>query len=91
MQLATILKLSPLLLAVLAQAGHNCKCQDSNGQYNGFTKSCCFDQRGGDVLSDITYHDDQVHQCTSASNHLDSGAFVTCCQGHGVGGAYCWN
>lgn len=37
-------KISPLLLAALAQADHNCKCQDSNGQYSSLTQVCCNEQ-----------------------------------------------
>ncbi|GME52151.1 uncharacterized protein JN550_000465 [Neofusicoccum parvum] len=90
MHFSTII--APLFLAATAFAGHNCKCQDSNGQYNGFTQSCCSDQKGpGEWFNDVTYHGDQVHQCSSASNQIDSGAFVECCKNFGVEGAYCWD
>lgn len=45
-----------------AIAGHNCKCQDANGQYNDKTEFCCFNQ--GPALN--AYHGDQVHQVNLA-------------------------
>ncbi|KAF2670650.1 hypothetical protein BT63DRAFT_424591 [Microthyrium microscopicum] len=41
----------------------------------------------------IEYHGDQHHQCSSWDNHIDSGAFVQCCNDLGVGDghAFCWD
>ncbi|KDQ56770.1 hypothetical protein JAAARDRAFT_194733 [Jaapia argillacea MUCL 33604] len=71
-----------------ALAGHNCKCQDSNGQYNELTAECCDDQ--GEI-GGLLYYPGPNHQCTSPTNLINSGEFVTCCQSKGVGGAYCWD
>lgn len=85
MQFSTLIFTTSLLVTSVL-AGWNCKCQDSNGQYNWATESCC----ALDLSSDHAYHDNQSHQCSSRSGGLDSGAFVRCCQGYGYGGAYCW-
>ncbi|KDQ65084.1 hypothetical protein JAAARDRAFT_64869 [Jaapia argillacea MUCL 33604] len=76
------------LCASSALAGYNCKCQDSRGQYNELTRYCCEQQP-----SWITgvFFPGPNNQCVSALNHIDSGAFVQCCQGQGVGGAFCWD
>ncbi|KII92006.1 hypothetical protein PLICRDRAFT_50455 [Plicaturopsis crispa FD-325 SS-3] len=70
-----------------ALAGYNCKCQDSNGQYNDLTSSCCAAQVK--PFNDI-HGLGPNHQCVSDANAIDSGAFVQCCKDAGVGGAYCW-
>jgi len=72
-----------------ALAGHNCKCQDSRGQYDQLTVICC----GKDPKANpgIVYYGGGNHQCTSPFGAIDSGAFVKCCQNEGVGGAFCWD
>ncbi|TFK47184.1 hypothetical protein OE88DRAFT_1666501 [Heliocybe sulcata] len=87
MRTFAVFTLISALFATSALAGHNCKCQDSNGQYNALTQYCCNQQPS---ISDI-YYPGPNHQCTSPGNEINSGDFVTCCQGQGVGGAYCWD
>jgi len=75
-----------------ALAVKNCKCQDSGGQYNSLTDTCC-DYEVVNLGKDIKYPGSN-HQCWD--NHLltksvDGGKFAWCCQQLGVGGAYCWN
>ncbi|KDQ10096.1 hypothetical protein BOTBODRAFT_36526 [Botryobasidium botryosum FD-172 SS1] len=88
MRLDHIVTLTFLLSATSALAGHNCKCQDANGQYNGLTNECCGENGQGAC---IRYYPGPNNQCTSPTNCIDSGQFVQCCQRYGVGGAYCWD
>jgi len=71
-----------------ALAGHNCKCQDANGQYDDSTKLCCKEQKAS--INQFIHYPGPNHQCVSDFNSLDDGAFVICCQGTGTGGAFCW-
>ncbi|KDQ10095.1 hypothetical protein BOTBODRAFT_501291 [Botryobasidium botryosum FD-172 SS1] len=88
LSIATLLFASVFVVSVLA--GRNCKCQDSRGQYNSLTQTCCSkDPKAGDIVA--VYYPGPNHQCTSPYNSIDSGAFVQCCQNEGVGGAYCWD
>ncbi|TFK47185.1 hypothetical protein OE88DRAFT_1738871 [Heliocybe sulcata] len=86
MRAFSISLLTVALFTTSALAGYNCKCQDSNGQYNELTAECCNAQN-----NPLISYPGGNHQCTSSVNAIDSGAFVQCCQGKGVGGAYCWN
>jgi hypothetical protein len=75
-----------LALPAIVTAGQNCKCQDDRGQYNQLTKECCA------KACALSYFPGPNNQCSArGTNCIDSGAFVKCCQGKGVGGAHCWN
>jgi len=76
------------LFTASALAGHNCKCQDANGQYDDLTKACCKIQ--WNTYSNWIYYPGANHQCTCPFNSINDGVFVECCVDNGVGGAYCW-
>ena len=58
MQLPRLFKIVTPILAITTTvtAIGNCKCQDSQGQYNDLTERCCAEQFSG------VYHPDQHHQ-----------------------------
>ncbi|EDU39957.1 hypothetical protein PtrSN002B_000477 [Pyrenophora tritici-repentis] len=96
MRFSTIIAATILGAANMAYAGHNCKCQDPSGtgpQWDGLTQQVCNEQSASQNLicgTNIIYHPQEHHQCTSSLNCLNSGAFNDRCRQLGAPGAYCW-
>jgi len=65
----------------------NCKCQDSNGQYNLLTHACCKTSQS----APFKHFPGPNHQCDDPFNKLKGSSFNTCCQSWEVGGSFCWD